>query len=63
MLRPEDIELYPMNLDVQGKRTHGEYVDDMASWLVREMIGYRITPPNMIKLVQYADENWERLNA
>lgn len=61
-INDKDISLYPMTMDIYGERTHAEYVDSMAAMLMRIMRDYRVTPETMVQLVQYADENWERLS-
>lgn len=62
MIDAKDIKLYPMTADVTGRRTHQEYVDEMASMLVGIVIGYRLDYGTFRKLLDYAEENHERLN-
>lgn len=62
MIKPEQIHLYPMNDDVYGRRTHAQYVDDMATLFVRIVTGYRIDYDVQRQLIQYAEENHEKLN-
>lgn len=61
-VKPSDIKLYPMTMDVRGERTHEQYVDAMAKWLVSEVIGYRLDYAELRKLVDYAEQNHDRLN-
>lgn len=56
------IKLYPMTQDVSGKRTHEQYVDQMASMIVRMVIDYRLDYSDLKALVIYAEQNHERLN-
>ncbi len=62
MIKPEQILLYPMTNDVLGRRTHAQYVDDMATMFVRMVTGYRLDYDTQRLLLQYAEENHDRLN-
>lgn len=61
-IKAEDIELYPMNDDIYGRRTHQQYVDVMATMIVDIVINYRLNWDDLRKLVDYAQQNVSRLN-
>ena len=56
-----DIRLYPMTMDVTGKRTHQQYVDEMAKMLINIHCNYRLEWEDFRKLIDYAEQNYERL--
>jgi hypothetical protein len=63
VLRAKDIKLYPSTALVNGNITYEEYVDSMARCLLREMvIDRRVDYSELRKLVDYAEQNHERLN-
>lgn len=62
MIKAEDIRLYPMTIDVTGRRTHEQYVDDMASIFVRIVTGYRLDFETQRQLIDYAEQHYKRLN-
>ena len=59
MVRPEDIRLYPMTMDVRGQRTHEEYVNEMADMMERIHCDYRIEWDTFHQLVTYAQQRRE----
>lgn len=59
MIKPEDIRLYPMTQDVMGKRTHKQYVDQMAAKVAELYYDYRIDFEDIHKLVDYVKQRQE----
>lgn len=58
----DDIKLYPMTQDVLGQRTHQEYVDQTARFIIHELIiDRRIDFYSLKQLVNYAEQNQDRL--
>lgn len=62
MITPDMIKLYPMSMDVNGSRTHEEYVDTMAKIFVDLYYDYRLDYSAMQLLVMYAEQEHERLS-
>jgi hypothetical protein len=62
MINPDDIKLWPMTMDVRGDRSHTEYVDSLAKWIVNNVIGFKLSYDSFRMLIDYAEENHDRLN-
>lgn len=56
MINAEDIKLYPMTMDVLGKRTHQEYVDSMSNKIKELYYDYRMDFEDIYKLVEYTEQ-------
>lgn len=56
MISAEDIKLYPMTMDLSGKRTHQEYVDSMSNKIKELYYDYRMEFEDIYKLVKYTEQ-------
>lgn len=61
-IKAEDIRLYPMTMDVNGQRTHQEYVDSMANKIREIYYDYRMEFEDIIKLVHYTEQKVKEAN-